>query len=88
MRRLLPAYALIALSACTPSPERVCARKMKMSEERFGRSDPDTRRRGIEHCLDLARQEKTADPTRYKCRAECFFENKRLDDAAECDKRC
>jgi hypothetical protein len=82
------AYALLFLCACTPSPERVCARKMRLSEERFGRTDPATRKRGIEHCLELARAEKQADPKKYKCRADCFLEHKRLDDAAECDKRC
>ena len=86
--RLLTAYALLGLIACTPSAERLCARKMRLSEERFGRSDPDTRKRGIEHCLELARAEKKADQKKYKCRADCFFDNKRLDDAAECDKHC
>lgn len=88
MRRLLVVCAIFGLAACTPSPERVCARKVRLSEERFGRTDPDTRRRGVEHCLDLARQEKKSDPKRYKCRADCLFETKRLDDAAECDQHC
>lgn len=85
MRAVLLGLLLIG---CTPSPERVCGWRMRLSEERFGRSDPATRRRGVEHCLELARKERAENPARYKCRSLCALDSRHLDQVFECEKNC
>lgn len=78
----------VALAGCTPSAERLCGRKMRLSEDRFGKLDPASRKKGYAHCIELANQEKRENPKRYRCRAACVLDARHLDDAMECDKSC
>jgi hypothetical protein len=85
MRALLFGIVLIG---CTPSPERVCGWRMRLSEERFGKTDAATHRNGLKHCLDLAKRERATNPARYKCRADCALDARHLDQIFECEKNC
>lgn len=79
--------AVAAVAGCTPSPERLCERKMQLVQ-RMGKMDADTWREGFRHCVELAREEQRANPEKYRCRADCVIAAKRLTDAAECDQKC
>jgi hypothetical protein len=61
---------------------------MRVSEDRFGKLDPVSHRKGFEHCIELANREKRDNLTRYKCRADCVFEYKHRVDVGECDSMC
>ncbi len=88
VRRLgLGALALL-LIACTPSEERVCARKIKLSEDRFGKMDRVSHRKGFLHCIELAKDERAKHPARYKCRADCVLDARHLDEIGECEQAC
>lgn len=86
MRLLLVASLL--LCACTPSAERVCARKMRLSEDRFGKLDPVSHKKGFLHCIELATEERRQNPARYKCRGNCVLDARKLDELADCDQTC
>lgn len=78
----------IVFVGCTPSAERVCARKMKLSEDRFGKLDPVSHKAGFRHCVELAIEERKKDPKGYKCRGNCLLDARHLDELADCDKSC
>ena len=78
----------VVLAGCTPSAERVCGRRMRVSEDRFGKLDPLSHRKGFEHCIELANLEKRENLARYKCRADCVFDNKHIEDVGECESKC
>lgn len=80
--------AVVLLVGCTPSAERVCAKRMRVSEDRFGKLDPPAHRKGFQHCLELANREKRDNLPRYKCRADCVLEHKHLDEVGECEAKC
>lgn len=93
--RCLGLIALVAFTAlanfvtgCTPSAERVCGRKMRLSEDRFGKLDPASRKKGFAHCIELAKEEQRVSPAKYKCRANCVLDGRKLDEVMECDKSC
>lgn len=80
--------ALVVLAGCTPGVERVCARRMRVSEDRFGKLDPVAHKKGFLHCVELAKREKQENLPRYKCRADCVLDHKHLDDVGECEAKC
>jgi len=81
-------FFVILGAGCAPSVERVCARRMRVSEDRFGKLDPVSHRKGFEHCIELANREKRDNLARYKCRADCAFDYKHLEDVGECEAKC
>ncbi len=89
MRRALALLtACLAIAGCTPSAERVCARKVKLSEDRFGKMDPVSHKKGFRHCVELAEREKREHPARYECRSACVLDAKHLDDIDACEREC
>lgn len=86
MKRAL--LLLVLLAGCTPGAERVCARRMKVSEDRFGKLDPVSHRKGFVHCVELAEREKRENLPRYKCRADCVLDHKHLEDVGDCEAKC
>jgi hypothetical protein len=79
---------VVALLGCTPSAERVCAKRMRVSEDRFGKLDPVSHRKGFVHCVEVAEKEKRENLPRYKCRADCVLDHKHLEDVGECEAKC
>lgn len=88
MRFLSLAALVLTALGCTPSEERVCARKVKLSEDRFGKMDPVSHRKGFKHCIDLAKEERSKNPVRYKCRGNCVLDARHLDEIGECEQAC
>lgn len=78
----------LALAGCTPSAERVCARKVKLSEDRFGKMDPISHKQGFRHCVELAERDKRDNLARYKCRSACVLDAKHLDEIEACERDC
>ena len=88
LRALVFFAACLAVAGCTPSTERVCARKVKLSEDRFGKMDPVSHKQGFRHCVELAEREKREHLERYKCRSACVLDAKHLDDVDMCEREC
>ncbi|GAC1353065.1 MAG: hypothetical protein NVSMB1_22450 [Polyangiales bacterium] len=85
-----PAVALLSLLiiGCTPSPERLCARKMRLSEDQWGKMAPEVHRLGLKNCIEDARQRQRDDKKRYACHADCVMSSKGLYDGADCERQC
>lgn len=78
----------LLLAGCTPSEERVCARKIKLSEDRFGKMDPVSHKKGFIHCIELAKEERQKNLPRYKCRSDCVLDARHLDEIGDCERSC
>ena len=78
----------LLVAGCTPSPRRLCARKMELAQDQWGKMDPDTRRAGMKNCVDQATREKLDDPKKYACSAACVMESKNISIAADCNRKC
>jgi hypothetical protein len=73
---------------CTPSVERVCSHKVRLSEDRFGKMDPVSHKAGLRHCIELANREKKENLARYKCRSACVLDARHLDEIDACERGC
>lgn len=88
MLSLRATFALLALtvtSGCTPSPEKVCAKRSELAVK-AGEAEPSDK--ATEACRASLTRLKKSSPEAYACAAKCSAKAESTDDLNTCSRTC